>query len=133
MNGHLIDNIHSMSWTDSELIALKIDYDSIRIFVSRPESNATMQVVNCEGYIGYKTIGVWDEMIINSIKLEKGHPFIKECWEGIWSKYKGNPPITGNPARNAREWQLLKITLIDNVELLIVCGEVSVYDEAMTS
>lgn len=125
MTGHLIndDVINSIQWADAEVVSLEIVYDSVNISIL--ESNSKETMICCEGHIGFKVIGFWDETIIKSASLEKKHPFIEECFGEILSNFKNNPPMTGNNVRNEQDWQLLNIILIDNVNILIVCGKIS--------
>jgi hypothetical protein len=124
MTGHLTRNINSILWADSEIIEIFIDYDVVRILIR--ESTGNERVVTCEGYIGYKTVGFWDDMIVRSGTVEHNHQFIIDCLDAIQAKYKDSPPLTGNAIRNKKLWCLLKVELIDSTEIMIVCGNVKV-------
>lgn len=125
MTDYLIDtNIHSIRWADSEVVAIAINYDSVSISLIESDGNA--KTVICDGYIGYKTCGFWDEMVIESGRIKEKHPFIEECVQIIEAKYKSDAPLTGNNTRNEQNWRLLEIMLLDGTPILVVCGGFSV-------
>jgi hypothetical protein len=80
------------------------------------------------GYIGYKVVGFWDETIVASGSVEYDHPFITERLDAARAKYGDKAWPTGSPARNRNNWSLLKIELIDGIEILIVCSVTYVKD-----
>lgn len=125
MIGHLTNNdIYSIRWADSEIVSITINYDAVLIYLL--ESDGTAKTLICDGYIGYKTCGFWDEMIIESGSVKEVHPFIEECKQIIITKYKNVLPLTGNVTRNEQNWRMLEIKLIDNTTIFIVCGKLSV-------
>ncbi|MCP4536605.1 MAG: hypothetical protein GY832_05615 [Chloroflexi bacterium] len=123
MNGHS-RNDNSILWADSEIKRISIDYDAVTILLG--ESTGSEKLITCEGYIGYKAIGFWDEMLVKSGTIKHDHPFIIDCLESIRTRYKNSPPSTGNIVRNKNEWYLLQIVLVDDMEIAVACGNVKV-------
>ncbi len=119
-------SINSVLWPDAEIDNLSIDYDTVSI--SLKESTGRKRIITCEGYIGYKVVGFWDESIVASGNVEYNHPFITECLGVVRAKYGDKAWPTGSPARNQNNWSLLRIELIDGIEILIVCSVMYVRD-----
>lgn len=122
MIGHLTNSdIYSVKWADSEIVSITINYDAVLIYLL--ESDGAAKTLICDGYIGYKTCGFWDEMIVESGSVKEDHPFIEECKQTIITKYKNDLPLTGNVTRNEQNWRMLEIKLIDNTMIFIVYGK----------
>ncbi|MEH6444798.1 MAG: hypothetical protein V7784_12955 [Oceanospirillaceae bacterium] len=125
MTGHFESNmnqINTVLWADAEFDDLKIDYDSVKIRIE--ESNGLTKLITCHGYIGFESIGLWDEIVISSATMHKKHELIDRSKSAI-SMRLGNID-SGSNARNIREWGMLQITFIDGAELNIVMTQISV-------
>ena len=127
MAGHLnegAEKFDDVLWADAELVSIKTDYDCIIVKIL--DSNGTIQKLRCNGYIGYESIGFWDEMIISTAKILKSHKLIDNCLNSIRERYENVPPASGNKYRNMNNWKVVQIIFIDNHEINIVAADISV-------
>lgn len=125
MTGHFENNVNQINavlWADAEFDDLQIDYDSVKIRIE--ESNGLTKLITCSGYIGYESIGLWDEIVISKATMHQKHELIDRSTSAI-RKRLGDID-SGSDARNTREWGMLQITFIDGAELNIVMTQVSV-------
>lgn len=64
--------MHNVRWPDAALEALDIGYDLVDIKVREPDGR--MSKLTCHGYIGYEAIGIWDECVIESARIQQHSP-----------------------------------------------------------
>lgn len=118
------EKFNQVLWADAELASIDITYDCLRIKLQ--ESSGQMKLVSCLGYIGYESLGFWDEIVIAKAALHSSHELIDRCINSI-QKRLGKPiPDSGCSYRNNKVWSLLQIQFIDGNELNVVMAEISV-------
>jgi len=106
----------AVQWPDATVEGVKLDYDEARIRV-RESGGRTVEVV-AGGYIGYETIGFWDETIVESASLQSDTDFLRTCLAKV-REHNGDPPReSGNADRNLGSFQALEIRLIDGARIL---------------
>lgn len=120
------DEISQVLWADAELESVEITYDCVAIEILEP--NGKMTLVRCLGYVGYESIGVWDEMIIEKALIHESHEIIDRRLTAIRNKLGEHPPNTGCDYRNKGTWNLLRIVFIDGGELNVVTAKLSLTD-----
>jgi hypothetical protein len=123
MSGHSpenFDDFAAVRWADAELQETRIDYDSVSLTI-RDSSSLVLEVVGL-GYIGYRMIGCWDEIVIARAELLEKHELLSQSIETIRSRYSGTPPDTGSKYRNAGDWRVLVIHFVDGATLEVVLG-----------
>ena len=116
--------IHDVLWPDASLESVTIDYDAV--FVRIRGSTGTFKDICCRGYIGYKMVGCWDEMIIDRAELVEDDDAIRECAKAITDRMGNNWGEAGSPARNTRTFAAFRVHFIDSSVLAVVAGEFSV-------
>jgi hypothetical protein len=101
-------------WADSQFVKLSLDYDTASIRIRAP--NGKMRVVTARGYLGIEWVGVWDETVITSARVEDDHDLQRRALARLAEAYQ-RLPESGSPARNRGGWKTLVITFSDNSEL----------------
>ena len=127
MTGHLIkgaENINQVLWADAELESIDITYDCLTIKIQEP--NGQMKLISCFGYIGYESIGFWDEIVIAKATMHSSHELINKNIKSINRRLGESMPDSGCDDRNNRAWNLLQIEFIDGSELNVIMVRVSV-------
>lgn len=126
MIGHS-DNKQAVStvlWPDAEVEGITIDYDTFALSVK--ESTGRARTIRGLGYIGFRMVGAWDEMIIESGELRRDHPMIHECLKNMSDRLGASWPESGSPPRNSRNWSALIVRLGDGCEMQIVAADFDV-------
>jgi hypothetical protein len=112
MTGHSsYEAMSKVRWADAEVKAVAIDYDSVCLSIL--ESDGETRTLRAVGYIGYKLIGFWDEIVVERAEMFDRHPFIDECTESINRRLGTRWLDSGNEARNRRSWFALIVHLSD--------------------
>lgn len=107
-------------WPDAEIESLAVDYDAVRIVLA--ESTGARREVQCFGYIGFRVVGFWDEVVVADAALFESAPFIDECLHSLEVRHTLVLPRTDSSDRNAGRWTLLQVTLSDGVNIQIVAS-----------
>ena len=118
--------INSTNWQDYLFERLELDFDNIKIHLN-DESDRNIKMV-AEGYIGISYVGHWDESVVQSIKVEKGTILTEKALTIIKNNY-GDMVAGGGYRKLEDEWNELVIEFIDNIQLSIVCRDVTVCAE----
>jgi hypothetical protein len=98
-----------------------IDYDCVSLQLK--ESDGTFRTVVARGYIGYRLVGSWDEIVIERAELHEQHPFIDDCVRSLNARLSSAWPDSGSEARNLRSWLVLMIHFSDGAVMAIVAAE----------
>jgi len=122
MSGHSPDaqQLRDILWRDSTLESISANYDSISIRLL--ESTGRTRTINCGGYIGYRAIAIWDEMLVLDGVVLREDEFLTDCTTAVESKVGYRAVDTGSPARNRRDWKLLRIRLEDGACIDVVAA-----------
>ena len=105
-------------WHDCSLEEISIEYDCIIITI---EKNNSIIKLKCYNFIGIEYLGQWDENIIKQIIISYDNEMITRAKKNI--KYKD---IKGGGTKEYNsEWKCLIIELIDNINIYIVCKDVT--------
>jgi hypothetical protein len=110
MNGEFI------LWPDAIMERLEAGYDELTLTIK--ENFGDAKLLRCIGHLGFRMVGFWDELIIESAALHPEHPFTGECEHRV----NALPP-TGSPGRVAVGNQTLEIVFIDGCRLWICAGQ----------
>lgn len=108
-------------WRDAEILSLSVDYDDVTLTLR--ESSGLMRHVICEGYIGYSTIGFWDEVIIERAELENQGDYLTSCLGSISKRLGSEPAPSGNQLRNLGSFIQLMIVLSDDCRIEIAMSK----------
>jgi len=86
MSGHSPDaqQLRDILWRDSTLESISADYDSVSIRIL--ESTGRTRTITCGGYIGYRAIGIWDEMLVLDGVVLREDGFLKDCVFAVESR-----------------------------------------------
>ena len=112
--------LNKVLWADADIERITVDYDVLSILLN--ESTSIKRTIRALGYIGYRMIGVWDEMIVEKAELLKNHPFIDECVDSMKRRLGTDWIETGSPSRNTRGWSALIVHLLDGCTLEVVAA-----------
>jgi hypothetical protein len=104
-------------WSDAELLSIAIDYANLSLTIR--ESTGQLRRVICEGYIGYQTLGFWDEIVISKAELESEGKFLECCVKSLDGRLGTNRPESGSEARNRQASLQLTITFSDECRLFV--------------
>lgn len=104
-------------WSDAELLGLAIDYSEL--ILTLRESTGQVRRLICEGYLGYRTVGFWDEIVITRADLEGEGEFLESCLEGLANRLGVDRCPSGSEARNREIAMQLTITFQDDCELAV--------------
>lgn len=103
-----------------------MDYDDVVITIL--DTNKHLRRVHIKGYIGFEYNGLWDEMIILSMRVKQSDNYAQAAWQSIQDRFSGAPPLSGSPARNAAtNWLTLEIEFSDGAVLR--CAGASILEE----
>lgn len=116
MTGHSI--INEVLWTDAEIEFFKIDYDSFDIKII--ETSGRKVLVSAKGFIGYKVVGFWDEIVIERGVIHDEHDFQNECLSNLKSRLGDKIQPTGCDDRKLDNLKSLEIKLIDGCSIIVV-------------
>jgi hypothetical protein len=108
---------HNILWSDAELVGIAIDYSDV--VVTLRESTGLLRRVICEGYVGYRTAGFWDEIVIAKAELEPQGEFLESCLLSLTKRLGADRASSGSDARNRSMALQLTVTLLDDCELLV--------------
>lgn len=108
-------------WPDAEIKEVVVDYDSVKIVVR--EATGSVKEVRCEGYIGYRVIGFWDEVVVERAEIKESGEMTSKCIEQLNSRLGQNWIDSGSPARNGRSFAELKVILGDGALLEVVAAK----------
>lgn len=122
MSGHSADaqKLSDILWRDSTLESICVNYDSVGIRLL--ESTGRMRTITCGGYIGYRAIAIWDEMLVLDGVVLQEDAFLMDCIAAVESRVGYRAVDTGSPARNRRDWKLLRIRLEDGACIDVVAA-----------
>jgi hypothetical protein len=123
MPGHSHDDhaLNTVLWPDADIEGITIDYDVFSLSIN--ESTGRSRTIRGLGYIGFRMLGVWDEMIVEKAELRSNHPLIQECVENMTKRLGTSWMESGSPARNSRNWSALIVHLGDGCELQVVAAD----------
>jgi len=114
----------TIRWADAELQSVTVDYDAVVLRVR--ESAGSVRTLRAEGYIGYKLVGFWDEVVIDRAELCDTHPGLDACVDSIERRLGASWLDSGNVARNGRRWFALLLHLSDGAVLEVFAARVLV-------
>ena len=117
------NTIENIPWEDSYLDEIVINYSKIIIKISSEYMG--LKKIVCEEFISIKYIGQWDENIINTIDVTSNSDFINESLQLVKDNYL-NTEIIGCNKHINDNWLQLRINLIDNVNIIIVCKNINI-------
>jgi hypothetical protein len=121
MAGHSRSVISGVLWPDAEIDTISIAYDEVVINLT--ESSQKKTIVRCKGYIGYITLGFWDDVIVAKAELRTSDDLLDACLHSLRQRYGDELPDSGDPIRNRRTYHILEIQLIDGAVLKIVAAD----------
>ena len=110
--------LSAINWSDIGFDELIVSTDSIIIELSNDELEQNYKII-CVNYIGFASMGHWDENVLSDISIISDTTFIKKCLDCIQSNYSFTD-IPGNPRKFNDEWYEVKLSFIDNSHLSIV-------------
>lgn len=105
----------SILWADSELLGIAIDYSDLTLTIR--ESTGLLRRVICRGYVGYKAVGFWDEIVITKAALEGQGEFLDSCLADLTRRLGRDRPPSGSESRNCESGMQLTLTLGDNCQI----------------
>lgn len=108
---------HRVLWSDAELLGVAIDYANVSLTLR--ESTGRLYRVVCEGYIGYKAEGFWDEVVVAQARLDAEGVFLERCTQSLEERLGSSRLPSGCEIRNRAAGQQLTIELSDGCEVLI--------------
>ena len=114
--------IESVAWADAELECIEVDYDDVSIQLTESLTGQVKRI-RCCGHIGFQFLGFWDEIVVESIRLETEHEFLVSCLGNLDRRYPHGLPETGQEMRNNRSWRVLVLRLSDGAEFHVVANE----------
>jgi hypothetical protein len=122
MTGHskTEHSLDKVLWADADIERIAVEYDVLSISLN--ESTGIKRTVRALGYIGYRMVGVWDEMIVEKAALLKNHPFIDECVDSMKRRLGTDWLDAGSPSRNTRAWSALIVHFLDGCTLEVVAA-----------
>lgn len=109
----------SMLFNDYCLERIEIEYDKVKIKVS---INDSCKELVCNGFIGIRYMGQWDENVISEMTVEDEDEFCLENKKIIKDNDISELPGAGWMDINGK-WKHIKIVLKDGVEIHIACKE----------
>jgi len=112
--------IHDVLWADAEVERATVDYDAVVLTLR--ETTGRRVDVRCSGYIGLRTEGFWDEIVVEAADLVEAHPFMDRCLDSLTERLGESRPASGSPARNGGEYSTLVVTLADGCRILCVAA-----------
>lgn len=113
--------INELNWHDCSLNSILIDYSNIIINLEQPDAkNISLKCVN---FIGITYLGQWDENIVDNIKIVTSSPEIYNSIRIIEENNSDTLKGAGTKTINSL-WIDIIITLIDNVEIHVVCDSI---------
>lgn len=112
----LRQGVAAILWADAELEALNMDYESVVLCIR--ESTGRRVELHCLGHIGLSIEGFWDEIVIEAADIVEAHPFLERCLASLTERLGEEPPPTGSPARNSRQFSTLVVRLADGARVL---------------
>lgn len=118
------NSLSKISWQDISCDELIITPDNIKIELSNDEVEKSYTLI-CINYIGFESIGHWDENILSDISVINNTPLIKNCLDCIRGNYSFTN-IPGNPRKFDDEWYEVRLSFIDNSYLSIVCNNIEI-------
>jgi len=116
--------MNNVLWPDAELQTIKVDYDAVIITIQ--EATGATRTVRGEGYIGYQMCGFWDEIVLVRAELFDQHPAIDRCTDMLTRRMGSAWHVTGNQARNGRNWKALILHFSDESTFELVAAQFSV-------
>lgn len=131
-----IDKINNLVWADWSFDNFNSNYERITINLSyntenyynsdQPINNNcfTKQVtIYCNNFIGFSSIGSWDENIIENINIDSEGDLITSSLQEIERNYgKSECLVLGNRGeKNKKIWYQLNIKLIDGNIIKVAC------------
>ncbi len=102
---------------DATIEAIQVDYEAVCLVVAKESGDRSK--IRCEGHIGLRLVGFWDDVTIESGDIVEDHPFLVECEQRLPRTPAGSIPESGNAARNSGPYRVLRILLIDGCEILV--------------
>lgn len=125
MIGHseIESSITDVLWPDAMLELVSADYHSVALRVR--ESTGRIRTVRCNGYIGYKLLGFWDEAVIRSAELIESSSFIEQCVNDISGRLGEVWLDSGDRERNTRHWRALIVHLSDGASVQVAASQFS--------
>jgi hypothetical protein len=125
MTGHFSSGEHAkVRWADAELQGVSIDYDAVSLRVR--ESCGSMVVLRAEGYIGYKLVGFWDEVVIVRAEVTADHLGLDECARSIEQRLGPRWLDSGSDSRNRRDFFALLVHFSDGSVLEVYAAQLRV-------
>lgn len=115
-----VETINTFDWADCYLENVALQFDAVTLTIL-DDKNSTYNL-ECLNHIGMNFTGLWDDLIIRSIRVEKGGSFLEKCIESIKGNY-GDRPIKGGGVKSLDDdWFQLNVVFIDGVVLSVACN-----------
>lgn len=119
------DLLSKINWTDICFDRLSIlNDDNIIIELSNDEFDESYTIM-CINYIGFESIGHWDENVLSDISILNNTELITNCLKRIKENYN-NTNIPGNSRKIDSAWYEIRFLFIDNSYLSIVCNNIEI-------
>lgn len=120
----IVEKINNSGWADWSLNKLEIDYDRVLIRVS--DDTEGIVAICCRDYIGFSSIGHWDESVIEDITVETKGNLIDESLHTVKKLYGENPLLGGGVKKIDDIWYQVNIKLIDGNVIKVACKRIEV-------
>lgn len=119
----------NFNFFDLHLDSINIDYDNVIVNVT--DHDEIYYKLVCSNFVSISYMGHWDESVIKSVKvfdeLEKSIE-LQRIRDMVSAR--NNVSIRGGGTRNFfSEWKYLEITLIDNLQIIIVSEKIELFQE----
>lgn len=124
---NIIDKINNSGWADWYLDKFEIDFERVLVTISAEPYAGTITIC-CNDYIGFSSIGHWDESVIEDIKVESHGNLIDESLQVVKSIYGESPLPGGGVKKIDDKWYQVNIKLIDGNIIKVACKNLNIND-----
>ena len=126
---HLNTWLEDLADSSLERIVLENDMDveQIKILFEQIESKTGEKIykfcIICSHLIGFKGIGLWDENIVDAIKIEDKSDLIEDSINQIYERYEDPDKFIVHKSIRDKFYQLT-IKLVDGLEIYFIASEI---------